>query len=78
MENRWFARLQGVKGQAGASGEFDLYVVLATRYQWTPEEVNNLDPHFLDELLAFQKAEERHNEKQRKEAEAKAKAKSRR
>lgn len=67
--------MQGVKGQTAASGEFDLYVAMATRYRWTPEDVNALDPHFLDELLAFQRAEERHNEKARKDAEVKTKRK---
>lgn len=72
VENRWFARLQGVKGVDVACGEFDLYVVMATRYRWTPEEVNALDPQFLEELLAFQRAEGRHNEKERKDAERKS------
>lgn len=75
MENRWFARLQKVKGADGPSGDYDLYVLMATRYQWTPEEVNALDPHFLEELMAFQAAEARHDEKQRKDAEAKVKRK---
>ena len=46
--------------------------MLATRYQWTPEEVNALDPHFLNELLAYQAAEARWDEQQRKDAERKA------
>lgn len=45
---------------------------MATRYRWTPEQVNALDPQFLDELLAYQAAEGRWDEEQRKEAERKA------
>lgn len=71
IENRWFAQLQGVRGAGAAGGEFDLYVAMATRYRWTPEQVNALDPHFIDELLAFQAAEARHEEEARKDAERK-------
>jgi hypothetical protein len=46
--------------------------MLIARYQWTPREVNDLDPHFLDELLAYQAAEARWEEQQRKDAERKA------
>lgn len=65
-------RLQGVLPKDTAAGEFDLYVMLAARYRWTPEQVNALDPHFLDELLAYHAAEARWEEEQRKEAERKA------
>ena len=41
------------------------------RFKWTPEQVNALDPHFLEELLAFQGAEARYEEEQQKEAERK-------
>lgn len=63
-----------MKGQDADSGEFDLYVILATRYRWTPEQVNALDPHFIDELLAYMAAEARHQEKEAKDAKAKAKS----
>ena len=57
-----------------ASGEYDLYVLFATRYRWTPEQVNALDPHYIEELLAYQAAEARYDEQKQKEAEQKARA----
>ncbi len=57
----------------GAAGEFDLYVLFAIRFKWTPEEVNALPPEFIDELLAYQAAEVWHAEQQEKEAERKRK-----
>lgn len=58
---------------AGAAGEFDLYVLMAIRFKWTPEQVNDLTPDFIDELLAYQAAEAKHEEKQHKDAERKSK-----
>ena len=46
---------------------------MAMRFKWTPEQVNALDPQYLEELLAFLAADARHTEKERKDAEAKAK-----
>ena len=57
----------------GAAGEFDLYVLFAMRFKWTPEEVNALTPEFIDELLAYQAAEVWHAEQQETEAERKRK-----
>ena len=57
----------------GAAGEFDLYVLMAIRFRWTPEQVNALAPDFIDELLAYQAAEAWHAEQQEKEAERKRK-----
>jgi len=54
--------LQGLLPAGTASGEFDLYVLMATRYRWTPEQVNALTPDFLEELLAYQAAEARWEE----------------
>ena len=45
---------------------------MAMRFKWTPEQVNSLDPQYLEELLAYLAAEARHTEKERKDAEAKA------
>lgn len=73
VENRWLRRLQGVLAGDTNAGEFDLYVQMAMRFKWTPEQVNDLDPHYLQELLAYLAAEARHTEKERKDAEAKAK-----
>ena len=60
-----------------AAGEFDLYVLCAIRFNWTPEQVNGLDPHFVEELLAFQSAEawwedEQHKQAERKQRQAEA------
>lgn len=45
---------------------------MATRYRWTPEQVNDLNPDFLQELLAYQAAEARWEEEREKEAKRKA------
>jgi hypothetical protein len=57
----------------GAAGDFDLYVLFAMRFKWTPEEVNALEPEFIDELLAYQAAEAWVQEQKAKEAERKRK-----
>ena len=72
VENRWLRRLQGVLPGDTSAGEFDLYVQMAMRFKWTPEQVNALDPQYLEELLAYLAANARHAEKERKDAEAKA------
>ncbi len=51
-----------------------MYVLFATRYRWTPEQVNALDPQYIEELLAYQSAEARFDEQRQKDAEKKAKA----
>jgi hypothetical protein len=50
---------------------------MAIQFKWTPEEVNRLDPHFVDELMARIEAESEHAEEARKIAERKAKRKHR-
>lgn len=57
----------------GDCGEYDLYVLFATRYRWTPEQVNDLTPDFIEELLAYQTAEARADEKRHKDAARKQK-----
>ncbi len=37
--------------------EWDIYVNLAYRFNWTPEQVDALDPDFLDSLSARSEAE---------------------
>lgn len=64
--------MRGVLPKDTAAGEYDLYVMMAARHRWTPEQVNDLDPTFLEELLAYHAAEARHDEEQKKEAERKA------
>ena len=56
-----------------ACGEYDLYVIFAKRLGWTPETVNDLDPHFVDELMQFWQAESDKADKDRKDSEAKTK-----
>lgn len=34
-----------------------MFVTLAVRFNWTPEQVLGFDPHFLDELMSFLSAE---------------------
>lgn len=36
---------------------WDLYVILAARFGWTPDEINRMDPDFVDELMAYLHAE---------------------
>ena len=52
-------------------------MLFAIRFNWTPEQVNGLDPHFVEELLAFQSAEawwedEQHKQAERKQRQAEA------
>jgi hypothetical protein len=54
-------------------GDWDLYVLLADTYQWTPQQVDGLDPDFLTELLAKITARADHADMQRKRDEAKQK-----
>jgi hypothetical protein len=35
---------------------WDIYVTLADRYQWTPEQVDRMDPDFVDEMTAYMNA----------------------
>ena len=37
--------------------EWDMYTTFATDYHWTPEQVDALDPDFLDSLLARRQAQ---------------------
>jgi len=46
--------------------------VLAEKYQWTPEQVNRMDPDFIEEVLARTRAEAEIAEARRKEDERKA------
>lgn len=72
IEHRWRRKLSDVSG-VGPAGEFDLYVLFAMRFKWTPEEVNSLQPEFIDELLAYQAAESWVHDQKEKEAERKRK-----
>lgn len=40
-----------------AISRWDTYVVLANRYNWTPEQVDALDPDFYEQIMAFLRAE---------------------
>ena len=37
-------------------GDFDLYVMLAERHHWTPEQIDRFDPDFVEELMAHHTA----------------------
>jgi hypothetical protein len=47
-------------------------VVLAKQFRWTPEQVDRMDPFFVDELMAYIDAEAEHQ----KELEKREKRKS--
>lgn len=72
MENRWLRHFQKLLSHDQPRGEFDLYVQFAVRFRWTPQQVNALDPNFLEELIAYLNAENRFQEAERREAERKA------
>ena len=38
-------------------GDYDLFVTLAERYHWTPEQICRMDPDFLEEVTARIRAE---------------------
>ena len=54
------------------AGPFDLYVSLAVRYQWTPDQVDALDPDFIEQLLAYQEAEAEETKRQQARADRNA------
>jgi hypothetical protein len=37
-------------------GEYDIYIVLASHHNWTPEQVNELPVDYIEELLAYHEA----------------------
>jgi len=55
-----------------------MFVALAGAYGWTPEQVLDMDPEFVDELMMYREAEAEHQKEQQRLAEQKAKAKRRR
>ena len=67
------AAYNGKLGMAEAVGEFDLYLLLADRYGWRPEEVDRMDSDFIDELRSKIRAEGIVSEERRKAAERKRK-----
>jgi hypothetical protein len=46
-----------MKGRRVTPQRWDVYVMLADSYHWTPQEVDAMDPDFIDELLAFRSAQ---------------------
>jgi len=52
----------------GPVGQYDVLIVLARRYNWTPAQVAEMDPDYLEELLTMIRAEDEH-EKTRQERE---------
>ena len=57
-----------------------MYVALAERHGWTPEQINRMDPDYIDELLVRLKAlgdvqEAEAEERRRKEKKARVDAK---
>lgn len=74
MQARWLKRLKGHLPAGEACGLWDLHVQLAIRFNWTPQQVNEMDPWFVQELTQFIVAEQKHQEWERKQTEAKTKA----
>ena len=62
IRERWRSRLdnerKGRRSRAAyAVGQWDIYIAVAERYHWTPEEFGRLDPDFLEELSAYWSAQ---------------------
>jgi hypothetical protein len=52
-------------------------VLLADTYQWTPQQVDALDPDFVTELIAKLNAKAQHQQTQQKRREEEAKRRKR-
>lgn len=37
----------------GEAGEYDLYIILASHFGWTPEQVSKMPTAFVEEILQF-------------------------
>ncbi|MBE2197531.1 MAG: hypothetical protein IAE79_02900 [Anaerolinea sp.] len=68
MEGRWLEALNGIRSDR-AAGEYDLFVTLAARFHWTPEQIMEMSPDYLDELSCYLKAEFRKLELDRRRLE---------
>ena len=68
LKLQWRAVYDG-KHKGGEVGGYDTYVMLAERYHWTPEQVDRLDPDYIDELLMRMSAEADYQEAERKKQE---------
>lgn len=49
-----------------------MFVALAARFHWTPEQILDMTPDYLDELMSFLKAEGRKQELDLKRLEQKS------
>lgn len=58
MQRRWLKKLGGRPGSRPA-GEYDLFVLLAVNFGWSPEQVLDMPVDFIEELLVFLSARER-------------------
>lgn len=65
------------KHKGGEVGGYDAYVMLAERYHWTPEQIDRLDPDYIDELLIRMSVEAEYQEAERKKAERERKREAR-
>ena len=41
-------------------GDYPMEVILADDYHWTPRQIAELDPHYVDELMAYRGAKNQH------------------
>jgi hypothetical protein len=56
--------LDGTRKSRDPIGDYDLYVHLAEAFQWTPDQVDRLDPDFIVELIAKMNARAEHQKLQ--------------
>lgn len=54
------------------AGHYDLFVDLAVRFNWTPEQIFKMDVLFVDELVMRLEAEAEHEAEKERLAKAKA------
>jgi hypothetical protein len=64
------ARLQG-RQKTAACGYWDYYIMFAMKFDWTPEQVDDLDIQFLEEITARMEAEAELEKRQKEEQERK-------
>lgn len=61
--------LEGRLPRGEAVGEHDLEIALAWRFGWTPAQVREMDPNYIEEVMARLEAERQMAEEARKEQE---------
>ena len=62
----------------GPVGQYDVLIVLARKYNWTPAQVAEMDPDYLEELLTMIRAEDDHERVRQEREKRKAERQARR